>query len=207
MHFALCAFARYQVFFITEPKVGVKAIKDVAMHMKEEQDSTSKVSRSIIIIEEKITPFARQSLTEMQPKIMIEVFKEAELLVNITHHVLVPKHRVLSPMEKKTLLERYKVGVDLDRRVPPRPCALCSHSLLSLALCAPRFVRSPGQGDAAAAHPDARPGGAVLWDAARAGGAHHPALGDGGTIRHLQALRLRKTGRGETRPRRTRRHL
>ena len=120
------------MFFITEPKVGVKAIKDVAMHMKEEQDSTSKVSRSIIIIEEKITPFARQSLTEMQPKIMIEVFKEAELLVNITHHVLVPKHRVLSPMEKKTLLERYKVGVDLDRRVPPRPCALCSHSLLSL---------------------------------------------------------------------------
>lgn len=101
--------ATIMVFFITEPKVGVKAIKDVAMHMKEEQDSTSKVSRSIIIIEEKITPFARQSLTEMQPKIMIEVFKEAELLVNITHHVLVPKHRVLSPMEKKTLLERYKV--------------------------------------------------------------------------------------------------
>lgn len=132
------------MFFIPEAKVGVKAIKDVAMHMKEEQDSTSKVSRSIIIIEEKITPFARQSLTEMQPKIMIEVFKEAELLVNITQHVLVPKHRVLSPMEKKTLLERYKVGVDLDRRVPPRPCARatrCSHSRFALRASSVRQVK------------------------------------------------------------------
>jgi hypothetical protein len=190
--FALCAlrFARYQVFFITEPKVGVKAIKDVAMHMKEEQDSTSKVSRSIIIIEEKITPFARQSLTEMQPKIMIEVFKEAELLVNITHHVLVPKHRVLSPMEKKTLLERYKVGVDLDQRVPPRPCALCSHSLLSLALCAPRFVRSPGQGDAAAAHSVQRPDCEVLRDGAGAGRAYREVERDRGPLCDLPLLRL-----------------
>jgi len=188
-------FARCQVFFIPEAKVGVKAIKDVAMHMKEEQDSTSKVSRSIIIIEEKITPFARQSLTEMQPKIMIEVFKEAELLVNITQHVLVPKHRVLSPMEKKTLLERYKVGVDLDldRRVPPRPCAratLCSHSLLSLALCASRFVRSPGQGDAAAAHSVQRPDCEVLRDGARAGRAYREVERDRGPLCDLPLLRL-----------------
>ena len=94
------------VFFIEEPKVGVKAIKDVAMHMKNESQN---VSRSIIVIQDKITPFAKQSLTEMQPKIMIEVFKEAELLVNITKHVLVPKHRVLSHTEKKVLLDRYKV--------------------------------------------------------------------------------------------------
>ena len=94
------------VFFIEEAKVGVKAIKDVATHMRSEGNN---VHRSIIVIQDKITPFAKQSLSEMQPKIMIEVFKEAELLVNITKHVLVPEHRVLSTEEKLTLLKRYKV--------------------------------------------------------------------------------------------------
>ncbi|KAI8111673.1 hypothetical protein M9435_004172 [Picochlorum sp. BPE23] len=92
------------VFFIEEPKVGVKSIKNVAEKMRSDG-----VSRSIIVIQEKITPFARQSLTEMQPKYMIEVFKESELLVNITKHILVPEHRVLTNEEKKTLLARYKV--------------------------------------------------------------------------------------------------
>lgn len=39
----------------------------------------------------------------------MEVFTEAELLVNITKHTLVPSHRILSNEEKRTLLERYKV--------------------------------------------------------------------------------------------------
>ena len=43
------------------------------------------------------------------PKFLIEQFQEQELLVNITEHVLVPKHEVLTQDEKETLLKRYRV--------------------------------------------------------------------------------------------------
>ena len=36
-------------------------------------------------------------------------FQEAELLVNITKHVLVPEHRILSDQEKEQLKKRYNV--------------------------------------------------------------------------------------------------
>ena len=76
------------------------------------------VNRSIIVIQDKITPFAKQSLSEMQPKIMIEVFREAELLVNITKHVLVPEHRVLSTEEKLTLLKTVQGEGDATAQNP-----------------------------------------------------------------------------------------
>ncbi len=37
---------------------------------------------------------------------IIEVFSLEELLVNITHHELVPKHMVLSDDDKQELLKR-----------------------------------------------------------------------------------------------------
>lgn len=92
------------VFFPEEPKVGVKTIKVLAERMRNEG-----VQRAIMVTQANMTPFARQCLTEMAPKYSIELFQEAELLVNITKHSLVPQHRILTKEEKQTLLDRYKV--------------------------------------------------------------------------------------------------
>ncbi len=37
---------------------------------------------------------------------IIESFEQAELLVNITEHIFVPKHQLLTDLEKKTLLDK-----------------------------------------------------------------------------------------------------
>eukprot|EP00955_Chlamydomonas_euryale_P107804 365802-Chlamydomonas_euryale.AAC.6 len=67
------------------------------------------VTRAIMVITSNLTPFARQSLLDLMPRLNIEQFTENELLVNITKHVLVPEHRILSKEEKQVLLNRYKV--------------------------------------------------------------------------------------------------
>lgn len=47
-----------------------------------------------------------QVIVAMASQYRLEEFSESDLLVNITHHSLVPRHQVLSPSEKKALLDK-----------------------------------------------------------------------------------------------------
>lgn len=53
------------------------------------------ISRAIIVVRQGMTPSAKQSLVDMAPKYILEMFMEAELMINITEHELVSVLRKL----------------------------------------------------------------------------------------------------------------
>lgn len=98
------------VFFPEEEKgvkVGVKPIRIYKNEMTE-----ANVKNAIIIVKNGITSIAKNAilsdLKENDPFI-IEVFTESELLVDITEHILVPKHELLNETEKNELLKFYNI--------------------------------------------------------------------------------------------------
>ena len=44
------------------------------------------ISRAIIVVQQGMTPSAKQALVDMAPKYILEQFMEAELMINITEH-------------------------------------------------------------------------------------------------------------------------
>lgn len=89
------------VFYSEEANVGVKTIRQFIGALDQQG-----INRGIIIWSEKLTPAAKKVLEAMQQQFVLEDFDEASLLVNITHHTLVPTHEVMTPLEKKELLAR-----------------------------------------------------------------------------------------------------
>uniref|UniRef100_A0A9L0JT22 DNA-directed RNA polymerases I, II, and III subunit RPABC1 n=1 Tax=Equus asinus TaxID=9793 RepID=A0A9L0JT22_EQUAS len=71
------------VFFPEEPKVGIKTIKVYCQRMQEEN-----ITRALIVVQQGMTPSAKQSLVDMAPKYILEQFLQQELLINITEHEL-----------------------------------------------------------------------------------------------------------------------
>ena len=64
----------------------------------------------IIVYRLSITAIAKKLLVPGAiPGVKLEVFRESELLVDITEHTLVPEHVVLTPDQKQEVLTRYKL--------------------------------------------------------------------------------------------------
>lgn len=90
------------VEFSTEPAVGIKHLRNFAQFLHDRNYYSG-----IYITGAPVTTSALKQAANLP--ITIEVFPEQDLLVNITRHELVPKHILLSPEEKKALLERYRL--------------------------------------------------------------------------------------------------
>merc|ERR1711871_195474 len=77
------------VFFPVDEKVGVRPIKSLTEQMQQLD-----VERAIIVVRHDVTSFAKQAI-QVCTRFALEVWREAELLVDITEHKLVPEHEVL----------------------------------------------------------------------------------------------------------------
>lgn len=66
------------VFFPEEAKVGVKTIKTYVDRMK-----TENVHRAILVVQQNLTPFARQCVSEMSSKYHLEVFQVSLLAFHL----------------------------------------------------------------------------------------------------------------------------
>ncbi|XP_045819861.1 DNA-directed RNA polymerases IV and V subunit 5B [Trifolium pratense] len=66
-----------------------------------------RLSRLILIVQSKMTPYARKELENCRYK--VEIIKLNDLVVNPTKHVLQPKYEVLTAVEKQELLKKYKI--------------------------------------------------------------------------------------------------
>ncbi|KAI9852096.1 MAG: DNA-directed RNA polymerases II 24 kDa polypeptide (RNA polymerase II subunit 5) [Thelocarpon superellum] len=91
------------VEFLADASVGVKHMRAFAQTV-----SMNNFGTGIVVTQNSITPMALKVIPTVLPSI-IETFVEQDLLVNITHHELVPKHVLLSKADKQALLERYRL--------------------------------------------------------------------------------------------------
>ncbi|KAJ1979932.1 DNA-directed RNA polymerases II 24 kDa polypeptide (RNA polymerase II subunit 5) [Dimargaris cristalligena] len=92
------------VFFPDDTSLGVAPIRKYCERM-----ISQNVQKGVVIYVKNLTSAAVKIMDQMRDKYRFEFFKEAELMVNITRHRLVPKHEILTPEEKRTLLHRYRL--------------------------------------------------------------------------------------------------
>ncbi|KAF9765276.1 hypothetical protein IL306_002450 [Fusarium sp. DS 682] len=92
------------VEFLADKTFGVNQIRQFTRYVL-----TNNYKTGIMVTHVPLSPAARRTLTSVESMAKIECFLEDDLLVNITHHELVPKHVLLSREEKLALLKRYRL--------------------------------------------------------------------------------------------------
>ncbi|RKF58971.1 DNA-directed RNA polymerases I, II, and III subunit RPABC1 [Golovinomyces cichoracearum] len=92
------------VEFLPDTSVGIKQMRTFAQHLVSNSFHTG-----ILVTCVSITPAALKIIPAVANETKIECFVEQDLLVNITHHELVPKHVPLSREERAAVLNRYRL--------------------------------------------------------------------------------------------------
>ena len=92
------------VEFTPDASIGVKQAKAFVHRVKDGNYHTG-----ILVCINVPTPASVKSFAAVEKEVTVEIFLEENLLVNITKHELVPQHVLLSKLEKKQLLERYRL--------------------------------------------------------------------------------------------------
>jgi DNA-directed RNA polymerase I, II, and III subunit RPABC1 len=95
------------VYFVkSEKAISTEDVKKFATKMGEES-----VFNGIIVSNKEMSPSADRLIKEIdaESKFHIEHFLIRELLMNITHHELVPKHIIVNDEEKKAVLKKYRI--------------------------------------------------------------------------------------------------
>ena len=139
------------------------------------------MKRAILVVQAAMTAFAKQAIVEIcaSEGLALECFQESELLVNITKHVLVPQHKVLTNEVRAAAL-------------PPSDAAAPHDAPARLCVAGEIHPTGPVQaeGGAAASGPVERPRGEILRAKAGPGGQDRATQRDGRQIRHLPIGRL-----------------
>ncbi|KAM0948789.1 putative DNA-directed RNA polymerase [Dioscorea sansibarensis] len=91
------------VIFCGPERVKLPCIRGIYNQLLQEN-----LTRLILVLQSKTTLKAREAIKEIF-RFKVETFQITELLVNITKHVLKPKHDVLTEEEKQALLKKYNV--------------------------------------------------------------------------------------------------
>ena len=89
------------VIFDSERSLGIKQARKIGEAFIE-----NGIKRGIVIHSGSITPSAAKILSGLVKRVDVERFQEDDLLVNVTKHVLVPKHEVLDDDAKAALLAK-----------------------------------------------------------------------------------------------------
>ncbi|KAK3368979.1 RNA polymerase [Lasiosphaeria ovina] len=84
--------------------IGIGVMKKFVQHC-----AANNFKAGILVTFASLSAQARKVITVTSQYTQIECFLEEDLLVNITHHNLVPKHILLSREEKTALLKRYRL--------------------------------------------------------------------------------------------------
>ena len=81
-------------------------IKDLKTYAEKSEKVNCK--HFIVVMRGEVTAMAKDAIIELETicSVLVEIFQEKELYINITNHELVPKHELLSIDEKQELLKR-----------------------------------------------------------------------------------------------------